>query len=76
MANSTAWENSYDLRTLECVAANAVVALETTPRVWPISGNGVRRWNPGGHPLSLKREPRRWVNPEISDERTPELPKL
>lgn len=45
------WERDYDERTLECTTARIAVALEPTPRTWPISGP-LGKWNPQGHPLS------------------------
>ncbi len=51
MPNATEWEGTYDERTLECTAARITVALEPTPRVWPITGP-LATFNPDGHPLS------------------------
>ena len=75
MANSTRWENEYDASILESVAAKAKVALEPSPRMWLASGDGVTEWNPGGNTMLPKRPPRRWVDNELKDERTPELNK-
>lgn len=44
------WLTEFDERTLECIEAKAEVALEDSPRVWPIYRDA--EWNPDGHPLS------------------------
>lgn len=58
MAYSTKWEEDYDLRTAEVVAAALAVSLEPKPRVWPISGPNAREFNPLGHELSRRVEPK------------------
>lgn len=73
MADSTYWEIEFTRTIQESVDAKAAVASEPSPRVWPISGDGVTEFNPDGHPLSLKRPPKRWVDPELHDETTEEL---
>lgn len=71
---STRWEIEYERTSQECIDAASTVALEPSPRIWPISGDGVADWNPGGHPISLKVPPERWVDTELHDERTPPIP--
>jgi hypothetical protein len=69
------WLVDFDARTKEVIDAKAEVALEASPRVWPISGDA-EEWNPDGHPLSkqIASDPFAKAN-KIEDERTGELPK-
>lgn len=69
--NDATWLEEFDRRTQEVIDAKAEVALEPSPRIWPISGDATE-WNPDGHPLSqrLRIEP---FNCELVDERTPEM---
>lgn len=66
----TRWIEEYERTSQECIDAAAKVALEPSPRVWPISGDGVTDWNPGGYPISLKLPPERWVDTTLHDKRT------
>lgn len=70
MAASTLWELEYEATSQESIDAAAQVALEPSPRIWPASGDGVTRWNPGGYPLSIKKPPKRWIDPDLHDERS------
>ena len=46
----TAWLEEYEATNEECGLAAIVVALEDSPRNWPIYGDAT--WNPGGYPES------------------------
>ncbi len=71
MANDAKWLVDFDARTQECIDAKAAVALEASPRVWPLSGSATE-FNPDGHPLSRPSgvEP---FDSKVKDERTPNL---
>lgn len=46
----TNWLNTYEETNVECGEAAAQVALEDSPRAWPIFHDAT--WNPDGYPLS------------------------
>jgi len=69
MANDAQWLVDFDARTQDVIDAKAAVALEVSPRVWPLSGSATE-FNP--HPLSSpsRAEP---FGAKLQDERTPNL---
>jgi hypothetical protein len=74
MADTT-WLEQYEDEVEECAEAKAKVALEPSPRVWPVSGsaNPDATFNPNGYPVSVNKPPKRIVDPEVHDERTKDL---
>jgi hypothetical protein len=73
MAYATRWEQQYDEEIIEATAAAALVALEPSPRIWPISGPDADEFNPDGYPINKAMPADPLVAPPLNDERTGEL---
>jgi hypothetical protein len=72
MPNDATWLEEFDERTQQCIDAREEVALEDSPRIWPISGDATA-WNPEGHPLSKPSRVEPFPSNNLTDERTGEL---
>jgi hypothetical protein len=69
------WIEDWESKDAEVLTAQALVAAQDSPRIWPISGSATD-WNPDGFPLSKKIPADPFASSgEVIDDTTKPIPK-